>query len=217
MTWLHILAGLIGIASGAVALFALKGAALHRKSGMIFVYSMLFMSSSGAVMAALRHTRISVIAGVLTFYLVTTALLTVRPRAAGFPWIDLGGALVALAVALAGVAFGLAALDSPGHTLDGLPPQPAFMFAFVALLAVLGDVRMMLAGGLQGARRIARHLWRMCFALFIATASFFLGQARHFPKPLRNGALLSLPVLVVLLLMFFWLARVRFTQRYRSA
>jgi hypothetical protein len=45
---------------------------------MIFVYAMLVMSVSGAVMAALKPERISVIAGMLTFYLVTSALLTVQ-------------------------------------------------------------------------------------------------------------------------------------------
>jgi len=79
------------------------------------------------------------------------------------------------------------------------------------------DVRMM-ARGIQGAHRIARHLWRMCFALFIAATSFFLGQtqgspAQVFPEPLRQGAVLAIPVLLVLLLMFYWLARVLFTQR----
>jgi hypothetical protein len=75
----------------------------------------------------------------------------------------------------------------------------------------------MMARGLQGARRIARHLWRMCFALFIAAGSFFLGQAQVFPEPIRKSGLLPIPVLLVLLLMFFWLVRVRFTQRYRRA
>ena len=52
----------------------------------------------------------------------------------------------------------------------------------------------------------------MCFALWIATASFFLGQADEFPEALRIMPLLCTPVLLVLLLMFYWLARVMFTQ-----
>jgi len=40
-------------------------------------------------MAALEPERLSVIAGMLTFYLVTTALLTIR-RAEEFRWIDVG-------------------------------------------------------------------------------------------------------------------------------
>jgi uncharacterized membrane protein len=217
MRSLHVIAGLFGLVSGALALFALKGATLHRKSGMVFVYTMLFMSASGAVMAALKPQRLSVVAGALTFYLVATGLLTVRRPAASFEWMDVGAMLVGLATAIAGVAFGLQALNSGTGTLDGLPAASGFVFGAVALLATLGDLRMLRARGLQGAPRIARHLWRMCFALFIATASFFLGQPRLFPKPLRDSGVLAIPVLLVLLTMFYWLARVSFTGRRARA
>jgi hypothetical protein len=74
---------------------------------------------------------------------------------------------------------------------------------------------MMRAGGLQGAQRITRHLWRMCFSLFIASGSFFLGQAKVIPKPIRILPLLAIPALLPLVLLFYWLVRVRFTKWYR--
>ena len=74
---------------------------------------------------------------------------------------------------------------------------------------------MMLAGGLQGAQRIARHLWRMCFSLFIASGSFFLGQAKVIPKPIRIFPVLALLALLPLVLLLYWLVRVRFTKWYR--
>lgn len=76
----HIAAGSIAIVAGFVALHALKGAKLHRKSGTIFVYAMLLMSSSAAVAATALGEELNAAQGALTFYLVTTALLTVRPR-----------------------------------------------------------------------------------------------------------------------------------------
>jgi hypothetical protein len=82
----------------------------------------------------------------------------------------------------------------------------------VALLAAAGDIRMLLTHNMQWTHRIARHLWRMCFALWIAVASFFLGQSDEFPEALRIMPLLCTPVLLVLLLMFYWLVRVLFTQ-----
>jgi hypothetical protein len=85
----------------------------------------------------------------------------------------------------------------------------------VPLVAVLGDVRLILGRRLQGAPRIARHLWRMCFALFIASGSFFLGQAKVIPKPIRILPLLAIPALLPLVMMFYWMARVSFTQWYR--
>jgi len=80
-----------------------------------------------------------------------------------------------------------------------------------------------------GTTRIARHLWRMCFGLFIATGSFFLGPAnrplrflsaiglrQHFFKTvLREEVLLFLAVLP-LLFMIFWLVRVRFANAFKK-
>ncbi|MFP7723625.1 hypothetical protein [Lysobacter sp. A3-1-A15] len=214
---LHVAAGSVALASGGVALYSLKGAKVHRKSGMLFVLVMMAMSVTGAVMAALKPEAISVLAGALTFYLVTTALLTVRRPASGARWIDLGAMLVALAIGIAGIHFGFEALNSPAGTKDGFPPPPYFIFGSVALLASLLDLRMLFARGVAGPHRLARHLWRMCFALLIAAASFFLGQAQVFPDPIRNLALLAIPVLVVLLLMLYWMARVLFARRYRRA
>ena len=45
------------IAAGAVALYARKGAPLHRKAGWFFVCAMLAMSASGAVMATVQTSR----------------------------------------------------------------------------------------------------------------------------------------------------------------
>jgi hypothetical protein len=60
----------------------------------------------------------------------------------------------------------------------------------------------------------------MCYALWIATASFFLGPrarvAKVLPEPLLNPALLALPVLAVLVVMFYWLWRVRIRRTFRG-
>ncbi len=184
---------------------------------MIFVLAMLVMSVTGAVMAAMKPATLSVIAGALTFYLVVTALLTVRRPAVGAHWIDLGAMLVALAIGITGIYFGFEALNSSTGTKDGHPAPPYFIFGTVALLAGLLDLRMLLARGIDGPHRLSRHLWRMCFALLLAAASFFLGQAQVFPESMRNLALLASPVLLVLVLMLYWLGRVLFTRRYRRA
>ena len=57
----------------------------------------------------------------------------------------------------------------------------------------------------------------MCFALFVATGSFFLGQADVFPRSMRIIPLLAIPALLPLLLMFYWLARVSFRRRSARA
>jgi uncharacterized membrane protein len=205
--------GLVALVSGAVALYALKGAKLHRGSGMVFVYAMLVMASTGTVMSIVHRNVGNVMAGLLTVYLVVTAWLTVRRPALEFRRIDAGAMLAALAVGLGATTLGVAAARSATGTMHGIPPPVYFMFGTVALLATFGDLRVMWGWRTEGGFRIKRHLWRMCFALFIATASFFLGPPQRLPPFLRHSPLRPIPVLLVLLVMFFWLARVSFRQR----
>jgi uncharacterized membrane protein len=213
MKLLHVMGGLIALVSGAAALYALKGGSLHRRSGMVFVYAMFVMSSTGALMSILNLNVGNVMAGVLTFYLVLTALLTVRRRELEVRVVDTVAMLAALTVGLTAMTFGIAAVRSATGKIHGLPPPVYFMFGTVALLATLGDLRLRLGWGTGGGFRIKRHLWRMCFAMFIATASFFLGPPQRLPAFLRHSPLRPVPVLLVLAVMFFWLARVSLRWR----
>jgi uncharacterized membrane protein len=212
---IHILAGGLGIVTGFVALIAAKGAQLHRRSGRLFVYSMVTMALSGALIAALRGEEVNVIAGSLAAYLVVTALATVRPPGSRARQLNIAALAVAVSVALASGALAFGAV-ARGGVWEGIPAPVLFMFSIVALLGSVGDVRMMRSGGVRGAPRLARHLWRMCFALYIATASFFLGQADEFPEALRIPALLAIPVLAPLLAMVYWLWRVRVRRPLRK-
>ena len=201
---IHIIAGLLGLASGAIALAVRKGATLHRKSGLIFVYAMLVVALTGTVMGFLISEMAAVIPGMLTFYLVLTSFLTIRSPIAGkFSWIDIGAMLIGLTTGIVSVIYGFVAF--------GQPTVLYVIFGIIALLAVLGDLRMM-ASGIRGKHRIARHLWRMCFALLLASISLFIGQSQVFPEPLRNSGLLPIPVLLVMFLMLYWLVRVLFMQ-----
>jgi hypothetical protein len=206
----HIVAGGLGLVSGFIALYAAKGATLHRKSGMVFVCTMLTMCMAGVVIAAGQGVApaVNIPAALLTAYLVVTALVTVRPPRPERRWLDVAALLVALAVGVVNLKFGAEAIAG-GGTRNGMPAFPFLMFGTVGVLASALDLRMIRAGGLRGAARLARHLWRMCFALFIAALSFFLGQADEIPEPLRIMPLLALPVLMVLVTMLYWLWRVR--------
>jgi hypothetical protein len=79
-------------------------------------------------------------------------------------------------------------------------------------LAAIGDIRVLRSGPLAGGRRLARHLWRMCFALFIAAGSFFSIEervAKVLPEPFTTGPMRALPILLLFGAMFYWLWRVR--------
>src|SRR4029079_15458813 len=98
---IHVVNGSLGILFGFAALFAAKGAAVHRKSGAVFVYAMITMALLGAMMAAVRGVApgANIPVGFLTAYLAFTGFTTVRPFAAGSHWLDLGLMLVVLVVA----------------------------------------------------------------------------------------------------------------------
>ena len=179
------------------------------------------MGLMGATRAAVwgRASESNVPVGLLTAYLVITALTTVRPPSAESRWLDPGLMLLAFAVGLALYTFGVEAFASPRGRLNGVPAIPFFIFGSVALLASAGDLRLIRSGGaraIRGAPRLARHLWRMCFALLIAAFSFFLGQARVIPKPIRIFPLLVIPPLVVLAALSYWLWRIRVRRALRG-
>lgn len=203
---LHIIGGSVAILAGFVSLYAAKGARLHRRSGLVFVFAMLVLSLTGAGIAASTGSVGSVLGGVFAAYLTITALTTVRPSGA---WLDVPLLLIVLTGTAVSLAIGFQSLASPTRTMYDLPPFPYFMFGTVGLLAIAGDVRVIRSGARQGRARLARHLWRMCWALWIATSSFFLGQAKVIPKPIRITPVLVLPVLAVLVTMLYWLWRVR--------
>jgi uncharacterized membrane protein len=216
----HIVAGSVGILSGFVALSTTKGGRLHRRSGLVFVCAMIIMALMGSMMAIVRNVAPGANApvGLLTAYLVITGFVTVRPARAASRRLDLGLMLVVLSLAVTLFTFGFEVLASPTGKRYGMPAFPFLIFGSIALLASVGDLRLIRVGGVQtirGASRLARHLWRMSTALLIAAFSFFLGQAKVIPKPIRIVPLLMIPPLVVLGALMYWLWRVRVRRNTR--
>ena len=211
---LHITCGSVAMVSGAVALLARKGDDLHRAAGTVFFLAMFVTAAIGAAVAPFLTDgqRPNTVAGILTFYLVLTAWTTVRRQDGGVDRFAIAGFFVASGSALAGVLFALEAQASPTGTIDNSPPQAFIFFMIVGAFAAASDLKVILRGGISGAPRIARHLWRMCVGLFIAAGSFFLGQQQVFPESVRGSAILFVPVFAPLVLMIFWLVRVRLTN-----
>jgi uncharacterized membrane protein len=209
--FLHIAGGTVGIISGAVALLARKGGRLHRVAGTVFLVSMLTMATIGAAASPFLPvpSMPNVFAGILTFYLVATGWAAIKREEGRVGRFEKGGLGVALGVVAAGAIFILMAMNSPTGRIGKTPPQAFYVFAIVGAIAAAGDLKMILRGGISGSARIARHLWRMSVALTIASGSFFLGQQRIMPASMRGSPWLFVPVIVPLLLMIFWLIRVR--------
>ena len=214
---LHILAGTLGMLSGFVAAFLRKGSRRHGIAGKVFVIAMLSLSASGVYLAIMKSQPGNILGGTLTFYLVATAWMTARRTDSAEPGIfDWGALVVVLGVAASQMTFGLEAAFSRTGLKYDYPPWPYFFMGSVAVLAVTGDVRMLVRRGISGTQRIARHLWRMCFALFIAASSIFLARQHIFPAILQRTGVLYFLSFLPLLLMIFWMLRVRLTNAFKS-
>ena len=202
---IHICGGVVGLLSGIAAVSFRKGSPRHRVAGNIFFVSMLTMASTAAYLG-------NVFGGASALYLVTTGWLTARRREGETTIFDWGAFLVCLAMGSVIMIDGLRVVTGAVAPKPGVPVGMILFLGTVVLLAAAGDLRMLVRGGVFGRQRVARHLWRMCFGLFIATGSF-LGQKRVFP--LLGGPKIMLLAALPLVLMIFWLIRVRFKNAYK--
>jgi uncharacterized membrane protein len=206
MVEFHFIAGLLALLAGFFALFSRKGGYLHRRSGRLFAGAMLMMLGTAAFMAFfVVDKRSNGVGALLTIYLV----LTVTRRVDQVRGITRGLAAFAFLLGALAVVGGVQATMDPTAMVDGGPSRGDFVTAAIAFATGASDLKMLARGSIAGAQRLIRHLWRMSFALFVATGSFFLGQAKVIPEPLRNFALLSIPVLAVPAALFYWLWRLK--------
>jgi uncharacterized membrane protein len=215
---IHVAAGGLAIVLGTVALLVQKGGTVHRRSGSLFVYAMLVMGTSASILGLRKGglTDGNVAAGLLAVYFVGTALTTVRPASRWTRRIDAIALTFALALALFAIVLGARAVSSPSLSSGGVSHRTTavmtFFVATVLILAAIGDLRILRSGPARGGPRLARHLWRMCFALFIAAGSFFSVRervAKILPAPFTAGSMRALPILLLYAAMFYWLWRVR--------
>src|SRR5216684_1186178 len=225
----HICGGSLGLLSGTAAMCFRKGSPRHVLAGRVFVASMLIMGAFAAYLAITRHQPNNIGGGILTVYLIGTAWLTARRKdgeTSRWDWVWL---MIPLANGILLWMTGVKVLRSGDSSLGGVPVGMMFFLGSVCLLAAAGDVRMLVRGGVAGVKRISRHLWRMCFGLFIASGSFFFGGSnrplrllstvglgKYLSPALFNTTLYLVLTILPLILLIFWLVRVRFTKVYNG-
>ena len=216
----HIAGGVIGILTGYTAVLVKKGEPLHRAVGKVFAIAMVIMAGMATYLAinfldVLPGQMGNVAAGALVPYLVATAWMAARRKDGTTGVFERLALIVVLGVVAGFLTLGIKAATSGGK-LDGYPSYFYFVFASIAGLMAALDVRVILKGGLSGAARIARHLWRMCFAFFFATGSFFLGQQKVMPVWMHGAWYLYALGLAPLAFMLFWMIRVRIGNRFKG-
>ncbi len=191
----HIIMGSLVFLSGIGALAFSKGDKLHRYSGNVFFLSCLLMAGSAIPLADDPTIAIS------SIYFGSTAWMIIqRPekKTGSFEII----AFVIISIICARYFF-IAITSSPSFMTTMF-----YIFGSVAMIAALLDLNMIIRGGLSGAQRIARHLWRMCYAFLGAVLSFVANTSGKWPEFIDE----NLPIYLVIAIMFYWLFRVLFTK-----
>lgn len=210
--WIHIGGGMVALVSGAAAVTARKGGALHTLAGTWFFAAMLVLGVTASILEPFRSPPGSPIGGLMVCYFVATSWVAARRH---------DGTTGRFEIFACAVALGMAAIIAWGaFTGSATTPAgrgPVFALAAICLLAGLLDLNAILRARLTAAQRISRHLWRMCFAFFIATGSFFLGQQDVMPEFVRGSYMLFVLAFAPFGLMLFWLVRLRLGKELRSA
>ncbi len=208
--WIHIAGGLAALLCGAVAIVVRKGGSVHGSAGAWFCASMLVLGVTASILGPFKTPPDSPVGGIMVCYFVATAWMTARRRDGRTGTFE----KVACAIILSIAALILFAGFEAARADTGEIPGPGALFAVggFCLLAGLLDLNFILRGKLTPKHRISRHLWRVCFAFFIATGSFFLGQQDVLPKSVQGSPILFVLAFAPFAAMAFWLVRVRFAK-----
>lgn len=211
LLYLHIGGGIIGLVAGAAAIASRKGGTTDRSVGNVFFVSMFvtYLIGAGVAPFLTEGQRTNFVAGILALYLLISGWRTARRQTIQAGPAEVFGLLIALAVTALGLFFMYVAANSPSGTADGSPSQAFIVFVVAGSAAAAGELNVILRRGISGAARVARHLWRMRFSLFIASGSLFLGQPQVFPAWFNATPLPFGFALAPLAAMAIWLTLVR--------
>ena len=208
---IHIGAGLAALPAGTVAVVARKGGRLHARAGTAFFGAMLVLGITAALLEPYRNPPGSPVGGIIVCYFVATSWVAARRRDGRTGRFEIIACASAL---LLGSLMAYGAVIGAGSTPVGR--GPVFFMAGLVLFAGLLDLNAILRAPLAPTQRLSRHLWRMCFAFFIATGSFFLGQQDVLPAAVRGSPVLLVLAFAPFAVMAFWLVRVRLGKRFRA-
>ena len=214
---LHLIVGAITVSAGAGALILRKGSRWHRASGHVFFASMLMLCASGVYMSITRSIIFTFFLAIFSAYLVLTGWVSARRNDGEIGLFEKIAFFFVLLNTIALFLFGI--LESVfGISTGGDVPAGAYFF-LAGLAAVFSalDYSVIKRGELIGKYRIARHLWRMCFSMLIASTIFFLGNSQVLPEVFQHPYFLNTPVLAIFIVMMFWLVRTLLTPSRKQS
>lgn len=203
---LHLLVGIFALFGGFAAMLLPKGGALHKFSGKIFFYTMLGLCISGIYLTFTRSLQFTFLLAIFSLYLLLTGWYAMARKGT---IVNLFDKIGFYAISIIGVSTLI--LSALGENLNWYypPSEPSYpsYLIFVVFSGFLAywDYQLLTAKKLFRSKLLIRHLWRMFFALFIATTIFFGGNSNILPAAFRTELILTLPIVTVLLFMLGWL------------
>ena len=207
MLEIHIAGGVLGLVLGAGALWFRKGSVRHIKVGRAFVYALLLLGLSGSLMSMLAGKPFDALSGLLASYMVLSGWFAFTEVSQRITLLSIAGAamgaMLYVGIEVFASVTGVRATDAPNGA--------GYVFGGVFLIALYGDVRVW-RGLVTRVQKVRRHLWRMNFALFTATASFFGARPHLFPEWMQTYGILLLLSFLPLLLIMFWMIKLKFSR-----
>lgn len=206
---IHTPAGTLVLVTAVVAMFAKKGAALHRKAGSCFTASMMVMLVSGIAAAYLKDSIDDMMLGALVMYTVFTAWLTARHKKSETDHMEVMALIwiIGFAIVAFSISMGWREVEAPVVYL---------VWGGLAIACALGDIRNLYLSGLTGTHRIIRHVWRIGFSLVWAALAFtdkivkLLGANLKSMQEEQLMLIVAVPTLLILTTIVYWITRILF-------
>jgi uncharacterized membrane protein len=90
LLYTHIAGGALALLTGAVSLLTSKGNKVHRRSGLVFFYSMLAVAISAFVISVVKNNPFLLAISVFSFYLNYTGYRVLKNKTGKYRWFDWG-------------------------------------------------------------------------------------------------------------------------------
>ncbi len=213
----HIVTATIGLLAGAIALFSKKGTTLHKNSGKLFTAGMIMIGTAGSALAYMVNRPETLIIGITMLYLVGTGIAVIMRKENETGLFEISALTLVVSLAVIAAFFGYTVSNINSQSTGAVPAGFYYIQTGLLIFCSALDLRVIIRGGVSGAQRIARHVWRMCLAFLIAVTSIFLGNTQIFPEDIRSTNILFAPSIIVIVLMIYWMLRVTFTDLYKPA
>jgi hypothetical protein len=194
----HIAAGSIALLSALGALYAAKGKTAHRRWGLAYVCSMTFIALTAWTMSALKPNSFLFAIGCFSAYLVASGYARAKNRSGKATPLD-------WTVAIGGLATSLIMLWL-GWISTGTNHIVLWVFAGIAGVLSLLDIRGLRAGAFKGAERIVSHMRQMMGGTIATVTAVAVVNIRH----VDPGWLVWIaPSILIAPLSIYWTIRLR--------